>query len=141
MMALIPDSHKDLLERPVYVTLTTVLPDGQPQSSIVWWDSDGDYVRINTTRGRQKEKNMRRNARVSILALDPENPYRWLEVRGTVEDITPDGAVEHIEKLSQKYQGKIYYGGFAPAERRGQEERLTVKIRPTKVVIFPNRPR
>ncbi|MFN8373721.1 MAG: PPOX class F420-dependent oxidoreductase [Anaerolineae bacterium] len=137
MTLMIPDSHKDLLEGPVYVTLTTVMPDGQPQSSVVWWDGDDNYILINTARGRQKEKNMTRNAKVTIMAIDPQNPYRWLEVRGVVEDISEDGGVEHIEKLSRKYVNRGYYGDFAPAERRQQETRLVVRIRPTKVLAYP----
>lgn len=139
MTITIPDSHKDLLEKPVYAALTTLMPDGQPQSTVVWADYDGQYVRINVTRGRQKTKNMERNPKVSLLAVDPQDPFRWIEVRGTVEEITEQGGVEHIEALARKYVGRGYYGDFAPAERRNQETRLLVKIRPTKVVIFPSR--
>jgi PPOX class probable F420-dependent enzyme len=139
MNPLIPETHKDLVEKPVYVTLTTVLPDGQPQSSIVWWDSEDDYIIVNTARGRQKEKDMARNPKVTILAMDPTNPYRWMEVRGVVEEMTEEGGAEGIEKLSWKYQNQKYYGGYAPEERRNQETRVRVKIRPTKVVAFPKR--
>ncbi len=82
MPAIIPDSHKSLVDNPVYVVLTTLMPDGQPQSSVVWWDSEGEYVQVNTIRGRQKERNMVRDGRVTIVAVDPTNPYHWLEVRG-----------------------------------------------------------
>jgi PPOX class probable F420-dependent enzyme len=139
MNSLIPDTHKDLVEKPVYVTLTTVLPDGQPQSSIVWWDSEGDYILVNTARGRQKEKDMARNPKVTILAMDPTDPYRWMEVRGVVEEMTEEGGVDGIEKLSWKYVNQKYYGGYAPEERRHQETRVRVKIRPTKVVVYPKR--
>jgi PPOX class probable F420-dependent enzyme len=138
MMALpIPDTHMDLLENPVYVVFTTVFPSGQPHSTVVWWDSDGDYIRVNTARGRQKEKNLKRNTKVSIMAVDPQNPYHWMEVRGVVEEVTEQGGVDHIEKLSWKYNGKGFYGGYAPAERRQQETRVMVKIRPTKVMAYP----
>lgn len=140
MTVTIPDSHKDLFEKPVYVALTTVMPDGQPQSTVVWTDYDGEYVRVNVTRGRQKTKNMERNPKVTVLAIDPENPYRWIEVRGMVEEISEQGGVEHINTLSRKYTGRGYYGDFAPAERRNEETRLLVKIRPVKVVVYP-RPR
>jgi PPOX class probable F420-dependent enzyme len=134
MTVTIPDSHADLVDGPVYVTLTTVMPDGQPQSSVVWWDREGEYIRVNTARGRQKEKNMNRNAKVTILALDPKDPYRWLEVRGTIEEITEDGGVEHIELLSQKYRGRGYYIGEEGEKRRQQETRVKVLIRPTRVI-------
>ncbi|HEX2620667.1 MAG TPA: PPOX class F420-dependent oxidoreductase [Phototrophicaceae bacterium] len=135
--ASIPESHRDLIERPVYVVLTTMMPDGQPQSTIVWWDGDGEYVRVNTALQRQKAKNMARNTRVTILAMD--NHARWLEVRGVVEEITQEGALEHIDKLSHKYAGKPYYGdgGMNPIEQKDRETRVMVKIRPTKVLAFP----
>lgn len=137
MISLIPDTHKDLLDNPIYVVLTTVLPDGQPHSSVVWWDSEGEYVRVNTARGRQKDKDMQRNPKVTITAVDPTDPYRWIEVRGVVEEMTEEGGVDHIEKLSWKYVNQKYYGGFAPAEKRQQETRVTVNIRVTKVVAYP----
>jgi len=129
----------DLLQRPVYVVLTTLMPDGQPQSSVVWCDYDGRYVRVNSARGRQKDKNMRADPRVTVLALDPDDPFRWLEVRGRVATITEEGAVEHIHALSQQYTGQRYYGGFAPAERAGQETRVLYAIQPVRVVAFPAR--
>ncbi|MBI5667344.1 MAG: PPOX class F420-dependent oxidoreductase [Chloroflexi bacterium] len=139
MTIFIPDSHKDLFEKPVYAALTTIMPDGQPQSTVVWTDYDGQYVRVNVARGRQKLKNMERNPKVSVLLIDPQDAFRWIEVRGTVEEITEQGGAEHIEALSRKYLGRGYYGDFTPAERRQQETRLVVKIRPTRVVVFPAR--
>ncbi len=138
MTAPIPPSHADLLQRPVYVVLTTLMPDGQPQSSVVWCDYDGQYVRVNSARGRQKDKNMRADPRVTVLALDPQDPFRWLEVRGVVAAITAEGAVEHIHALSRKYTGQPYYGGFAPAERQQQETRVLYAIQPVRVVAFPS---
>ena len=133
MPSLIPDSHKDLLERPVVVALVTIMPDGQPQATPVWCDFDGEYVRINTARGRQKDKNMQARARVSILAIDPSDPYRWMEIRGEVAEITEEGAVEHIEALSQKYVQKPYYGGYRAAGDRLKQQRVIYKIKPTHV--------
>ncbi|MDX1992042.1 MAG: PPOX class F420-dependent oxidoreductase, partial [bacterium] len=124
-------------DQPVHVILTTLMPSGQPQSSVVWWDSEGEYIRINTTRGRQKEKNLARDGRVSIVAVDPTNPYRWLEVRGEVVEMTEEGGAEHIEALSWKYRGQQYYGGTSPAELRDRETRVLVRIRPTHVVAYP----
>jgi PPOX class probable F420-dependent enzyme len=80
----IPPSHLDLIECPPIATLTTVMPDGYPQTSVVWCDFDGEYVRVNTMRGFAKERNMRRDTRVTLLCYDPREPLRYLEVRGTV---------------------------------------------------------
>lgn len=135
-MKTIPETHRDLLEGPIYAILTTLMPDGSPQSTVVWVDYDGQYVKVNTAKGRQKDKNMRANPRVSLVLMDPSNPYRWLEIRGKVVEITPEGGVEHIEALSHLYMGQGYYGGFAPAERRNNETRLVVKIEPTKVNAY-----
>lgn len=137
-MASIPESYRDLFERPIYVILTTLMPDGQPQSTVVWADYDGQYVRVNVAEGRQKIRNMERNPKVTVIAVDPDNPYRWLEVRGTVETMTDQGGAEHIEALSRKYNnGRAYYGDFAPAERRSQETRILIRIKPTKVFAYP----
>jgi PPOX class probable F420-dependent enzyme len=135
MVALIPETHQDLLDRPIFVVVTTLMPDGQPQSTVVWWDYDGDYVRFNTAKGRQKEKNLLDNPKVTILALDPQNGYHWLEIRGEVESITEAGGREHIEKLSQKYTGQKYYGGFNNYSKPEDETRLIVNIRPKKVTV------
>ena len=132
----IPETHKDLLTGAVVVTLVTVMPDGTPQATPVWVDYDGQYVIVNTARGRQKDRNMQRRSKVAVLAIDPKNPYRWLEVRGAVEDISEAGAVEVINKLAKKYRGvDSYYGGAAPAERAKQETRVTYKIRPLRVNV------
>jgi PPOX class probable F420-dependent enzyme len=132
----IPETHKDLLTGAVVVTLVTVMPDGTPQATPVWVDYDGQYVIVNTARGRQKDRNMQRRSKVAVLAIDPKNPYRWLEVRGEVEDISEAGAVDVINKLAKKYRGvDSYYGGSAPAERATQETRVTYKIRPLHVNV------
>lgn len=131
MAAEIPASHKDLLDRPIVVTLATLMPDGTPQAHPVWFDYDGQHIRINTARGRQKDENMMERPYVSILSVDPENPYRYLEVRGKIVESTEEGAVEHIEALSRRYTGKQYYkDGKPPAG----ETRVTFKIEPTRVL-------
>lgn len=135
-MQTIPNTYRDLLDGPVYAVLTTLMPDGSPQSTIVWANYNGQYVKVNTAQGRQKDKNMRADPRVSLLVMDPQNPYRWLEIRGRVAEITPQGGVEHIEELSQLYMGKPFYGGYASAERRNKEVRLVVKIEPLKVNTY-----
>jgi PPOX class probable F420-dependent enzyme len=130
----IPDTHKDLLTGAVVVSLVTVMPDGTPQATPIWIDYDGTHLIVNTARGRQKDRNMQRRSKVAVLAIDPKNSYRWLEVRGEVDDISEEGAVEVINKLAKKYRGvDSYYGGAAPAERATQETRVTYKIKPLHI--------
>lgn len=136
MSATIPASHLELLTTPVYTVLTTLMKDGHPQSTVVWCDYDGEYIRINSNTSRQKDKNLRRDPRVTLLVLDPQNPYYWMEVRGEVAEITEEGAKEHIESLSWLYEGKKFYGGYAAAEREHTETRVMYKIRPLKVYAY-----
>ena len=132
MAVAIPEGFKDLLEKPVVVALVTVMPSGQPQATPVWTDYDGTYVRVNTARGRQKDKNMKPGARVTVLAVDPQDPYRWMEIRGRIAGETEEGAVEHINALSLKYRGEPDY--YAPnPERRAAEQRVTYTIEPTHI--------
>lgn len=133
MAARIPDSHRDLLENPVVVALTTIMPDGQPQATPVWCLYDGTHIVINTARGRQKDQNMQQNPKVAILAIDPKNPYRYLEIRGEVDEATEEGGVEMINRLSERYTGRRDYYAGNP-QMRGKERRVTYKIRPTHVV-------
>jgi PPOX class probable F420-dependent enzyme len=128
----IPDAFRDLLDEPVVVALVTIMEDGQPQATPVWVDYDGTYVRVNTARGRQKDKNMRPDAKVTVLAIDPKNPYRWLEIRGRVAEETEEGALEHINALSLKYRGEPDYYAPNPA-MRGKQQRVTYKIEPLHV--------
>lgn len=137
MSAEILEDFKDLLEEPIYATIATLLPNGQPHVNVVWCDYDGEYVLINTARGRQKEKNMSARPMATVLLRDRENEYRWLEIRGTVEEVTEEGAVEHIDKLAKQYTGHDkYFGGAYPAEWANQQIRVICKIKPTKVVAF-----
>ncbi len=131
-MVQIPDNFKDLLEGPVFITLVTIMPSGQPQATPVWCNYDGTHVLINTARGRQKDKNLQANPRVTILAIDPKNPYRWIEVRGRVDESTEEGALDHINQLSALYTGNPDYYSRNPS-RRNQETRVTYKIRPEHV--------
>ncbi|RPJ00242.1 MAG: PPOX class F420-dependent oxidoreductase [Chloroflexi bacterium] len=128
----IPTSHIDLLEGPVFVALVTVMPNGTPQVTPVWANTDGTHVLVNSARGRQKDKNMRANPKVAILAIDPKNGYRWIEIRGTVTEITEEGGVDHINALSKLYRGdEDYYG--ANSELRSQETRVKYKITPEHI--------
>jgi PPOX class probable F420-dependent enzyme len=110
----IPASHRDLVQCPPVAALTTVTPQGYPQTSVVWCDFDGDCVRVNTMRGFAKERNMRANPRVTVLCYDPHQPLRYLEVRGRVVELTEAGAAEHLDQLASKYAGRpIHYFGDA----------------------------
>jgi PPOX class probable F420-dependent enzyme len=131
----LPDTHRDLLDGPVVVALITVMPDGQPQATPVWCNTDGDYILVNTARGRQKDRNMSRNPKVTVLAMDPKNPFRWIEVRGQVVEITEEGAVEHINALSKLYTGNPDYYSFNPSAR-GKETRVIYRIEPQRVITF-----
>jgi PPOX class probable F420-dependent enzyme len=135
MSATIPESHRDLLTGPVFAVLTTLMPDSQPQSSVVWTDFDGENVLVNTVLGRQKARNMAERPKVSLLAIDTNHPFRWLEVRGEVEEMTEDGAADHIAALARLYTGSpAYYGYVAPAEQAEKETRVICKIEPIRVV-------
>lgn len=126
----IPDQYRDLLDRPIVVSLSTMMPDGQPQSTPVWCDYDGTFVRINSSDGRQKVENMEARPKATVLIIDPNNPYRWMEIRGEVEQITHEGAADHINKLSLEYRGNANYFENNPQK---PEERVMFLIRPYKV--------
>ena len=134
----IPDSHRDLVECPPVAALTTVSADGSPQTSVVWCDFDGDTVRVNTMRGFAKERNMRRNARVTLLCYDPRRPLRYLEIRGTVVEMTEDGAGRHLDELASKYIGRPvrYFGDVIPTRFAETEIPVLCRIRPTHVVAL-----
>src|SRR5688572_11130470 len=97
----IPQQYSDLLQKRAFAHLATLMPDGQPQVTPVWVDFDGNHIRINSARGRLKDRNMRRDPRVTLTLQDPDNPYRYLEVRGRVIDIAEDGADVHIDSLAK----------------------------------------
>jgi PPOX class probable F420-dependent enzyme len=137
----IPASHLDLVECPPVAALTTVMPDGSPQTSVVWCDFDGEHVRVNTMRGFQKERNMRRNPRVTLLCYDPRDDARYLEVRGIVDSMTEEGAMAHLDALSSKYAGRPmrYFGECVAAELAATEVPVLCRIRPTHVVALDAR--
>ncbi|MCI0352887.1 MAG: PPOX class F420-dependent oxidoreductase [Acidobacteriales bacterium] len=117
-MAAIPEKYRDLFSKPAFANLATIMPNGSPQVTPVWLDYDGKHLIVNSAKGRQKDRNMRREPRVSVAIMDPQNPYRYLEVRGRVAEITEKGADEHIDKMAKKYLGKDKYPGRAPGEVR-----------------------
>ena len=125
MAGVIPEKYRDLFSRRAFAALTTLMPDGSPQTTPVWVDTDGEYVIFNSAKGRQKDRNVRRDPRVALAIVDPDNPYRYLEVRGKVAEITEQGADAHIDKMAKKYLGQDKY-----PYRQGSEVRVIYKIRP-----------
>ncbi|MCI0490737.1 MAG: PPOX class F420-dependent oxidoreductase [Blastocatellia bacterium] len=127
MAGVIPENYLDLFEKKAFANLATVMPDGTPQVTPVWCDYDGTHVLVNSARGRRKDKNMESNPAVALSILDPDNPYRYLEVRGRVAEITEEGADEHIDKMAQKYLGQDKYPYRQPGEVR-----VLYKIKPER---------
>ena len=127
-MVPIPENARDLFERPLLCALATLMPDGQPQVTPVWCDYDGEYIVVNTARGRQKDRNMTKRAKVTVMIIDPNDNYHWVEARGHIADVTEEGARDVINRLSHKYTGKDY-GGF-----KSDETRVTYKIAVDKVI-------
>lgn len=124
----LPDKLLALLEKPCTCYIATVMPDGSPQLTQVWADTDGTNILINTVQGHQKARNIDRDPRVAVTVSSPDDPSSYHAVRGIVTDVTTEGGVEHIEKLSQRYLGGPYpwYGGR-------DQVRLVVTIAPNKV--------
>src|SRR5437762_8388696 len=111
----IPPEFLDLVTtKKAFANLATVMPNGSPQVTPVWFDFDGKYIRVNSARGRVKDKNMRRDPRVALSILDPDNPYRYLEIRGKVVKVTEDGAVEHINALARNDRGTETHRNRSP---------------------------
>ncbi len=126
----VPENVRDLLDRPLTCALITVMPDGQPQATPVWYDFDGANVRVNTAEGRQKARNMQRDSKVTVSIIDPQNPFHWIEIRGHIADIKDEanGARDHINGLSARYgQGPVYKG------QQPNEVRNLYVIEPDKV--------
>jgi PPOX class probable F420-dependent enzyme len=137
MQTLIPESYLGLVNGPRVAALTTVMPDDQPQTTVVWCNFDGSHVLVNMMRGFRKEKNMRCNPKVTLLCYDPRRPLRFIEVRGTVVEMTQAGAMQHLDSLSELYVGRsLYFGACVPAELRGQETPVLCGILPTHVVTL-----
>jgi PPOX class probable F420-dependent enzyme len=127
-MATIPERYRDLFTKKAFAHVATVGRDGAPQVTPVWVDYDGAHVLINTARGRVKDRNLQRNPMVALSVQDPDNPYRYLQVRGRVVEVTEKGADAHIDALAKRYMGHDRYGN-----RRPGEVRVIFKILPEKV--------
>ena len=113
-----PAKYRDLFDRKAFGSFTTLMPDGSPQTTPVWVDYRDGEVWVNSAEGRQKDKNVRRDPRVALAIVDPDNPYRYVEVRGRVREITRDGADAHIDAMAKKYLGKDKYPFRQPGEQR-----------------------
>lgn len=129
----IPASHRDLLAEAIDVALVTVMPDGQPQATVVWCSLEGPYLLVNTMRGFRKERNMRARPQVAVLAVDPADPARWVEVQGTVE-LVEEGAMDHLDRLAALYAGvEHYFGGVLPTSYAETEVPVIARITPVVV--------
>lgn len=131
-MKLIPEAYRDLVadETQAFAFLSTIMEDGSPQVTPVWFNTDDEYIFINSARGRVKDRNMRSRPQVAMVLMDLSNPYRYLQIRGRVVEITTDRAMEHFDRLSIKYTGK-------PRKRplNENEVRVIYKIHPDRVVV------
>ena len=127
----LPELAKQLAEAKNFATVATLMPDGSPQASVVWLDTDGELLIFNTAEGRIKSRNMRRDPRVAIAVHNAEQPYQQAMIRGRVVEITADGADDHIDKLAKKYLGLDKYPYRQPGEQR-----LIVKIAAEKVGLM-----
>jgi PPOX class probable F420-dependent enzyme len=118
-MTTIPDKYLDLLQRKkAFANLATVMADGSPQVTPVWFDYSDGVVRVNTAKGRVKARTLKEGAPVALAILDPDNPYRYLQIRGRVRKATEQGAAAHIDSLAKKYLGKDKYPYARPGEVR-----------------------
>jgi PPOX class probable F420-dependent enzyme len=134
MSTQIPDTHRMLFERPVVASLATVLPSGQPHVQPVWCSYDGQHILVNTEKSRVKYRNMHERQKVTLLLVNPDDAYHWIEIRGAVESETERGAVEHHDQLAKRYLGVDKYPWHKPGDVR-----ILFKITPTHVVPYgPN---
>lgn len=137
-MKSIPETHLDLIDGPYTVALSTLMPDGQPQTTPVWCNRKGNDIFINVMKGFQKEKNMRRNPKVSLLIYDPKDPLRNIEIRGCVVEMVEEGALEHNDELARLYLGKPdarFFGDAVPAELQARYVPVRVRIVPTYIRV------
>lgn len=118
MPSAFPEQYLDLFQKKAFAAFTTLMPDGAPQTTPVWVDYQNGEIWVNSAVGRRKDKNVRRDPRVALAIMDPDNPYRYVEVRGTVVTITGEGADAHIDAMAKKYLGQDSYPFRQPGEQR-----------------------
>jgi PPOX class probable F420-dependent enzyme len=131
MTEVVPDEYRDLIGKKVVAILATIMHDGGPQATPVWFEVSDGYFVVNSAKGRQKDINMRKRPKVSLSIQDPDNPYRYLEVRGQVVEITEEGADAHIDKLTKNYLGMEKY----PYGQEG-EVRVIYRIKPDRIIPY-----
>ena len=125
-MATIPENYLDLLtSKKAFANIATVMKDGSPQVTPIWFDYTDGKIRVNTARGRVKSRTMREGVPVALAVMDPDNPYRYIQIRGRVSRITENGADAHIDSLAKKYLGQDKYPFRQPGETR-----VTYEIEP-----------
>jgi PPOX class probable F420-dependent enzyme len=130
-MKSIPASHQALLsdDLPAFAFLSTLMADGTPQCTPVWFNMQGEHFLVNSEEGRVKDRNMRARPRVALTIADPDNWYRYMQVRGTVVEVTTQGARDHIDALSKKYTGQEVYA------RHTENPRVTYRIKPERISV------
>jgi len=128
-MASIPDNYLDLVQqKKAFANLATAMADGSPQVTPVWFDYTDGAIRVNTAKGRVKSRTLRPGAPVALAIMDPDNPYRYIQVRGHVRRSTEQGADAHIDSLAKKYLGKDSYPFRQPGEVRMMYEIEPVSV-------------
>jgi PPOX class probable F420-dependent enzyme len=130
----IPDSHRDLLEKPIVVTLVTISPQNKPHVTAVWQQFDGQHIRMSIDYGSIKHKNVLNNPQVAVMALDPENPYRYISVNGTAE-VVEEGALQLLDELARSYMNyPAYFGYSEPIEHKENYRGVVLKITPERII-------
>jgi PPOX class probable F420-dependent enzyme len=130
-----PQSHLDLLTAPIVGVLTTLMPDGQPHSCLVWVDYDGECARVSTTLDRQSGRNLLSDRRLSLLVVDPENTARYICIRGDAE-LVRRGAIDHLDALTRDYTSHPgFYGHMCPEDQRERETRVTVRLHANRITL------
>ena len=126
----LPEEYLDLLEDDVraFAFLATIMPDMTPQVTPLWFNTDGEYLLINSAKGRTKDRNMRARPQVALVIMDLFSPYRFIQIRGEVVEVTEEGAKAHIDVLTKKYTGREHFTPGSPTEVR-----VTYKIKPVHI--------
>lgn len=122
-MVTIPEEYRDLFEKPSFAFVATLLPDGAPHVAPTWVGLDGDHLLVNAVRGSRKDRNLRKDSRIALAIADPENPYRYLAVRGEAIDICAEGTRERLEEMIERYTGETNYPG-------PEGDRVLITVRP-----------
>ena len=131
-MANIPEKYLDLLQqKKAFANLATTMSDGSPQVTPVWFDYKDGIVRVNTAKGRVRARNLKEGAPVALAIMDPDNPYRYIQLRGHVRRVTEEGAAAHIDSLAKKYLGQDKYPWSQPGE-----ERVIVVVEPERALTM-----